>query len=145
MKKILTVLTVALLIPFASTALADEAVKAEQKLQSTLDSRAKAADKREVYNLKRDEERQLEKRIYKQEEAQRKKRADAERRSAKDRRTAEKMFDKMDKKAAKAAYAKQEKERKEALEAHKLREQQEREARSKKSKAESAKRMAQKH
>lgn len=84
-------LSVALLVPFASSVSAAETIKRVSKQQSgvkTLESRQKATQEREARKLKLEKERKLQKKQYEKEKAERKRKVEADRKAAKEHKTA---------------------------------------------------------
>lgn len=91
MKKTLIVLSVALLVPFVSSASAAETIKHVSKQQpgvKTLESRQKATQEREARKLKQEKARKLQKQQYEKEKAERKRKVEADRKAAKEHKTA---------------------------------------------------------
>lgn len=93
MKKRLIALSVALLVPFASSAFAAETIKRVSKQQpgvKTLESRQKATQEREARKLQQEKARKLQKKQDEKEKAERKRKIEAERKAAKAQKTASK-------------------------------------------------------
>ncbi|MDA3947121.1 MAG: hypothetical protein PF439_10640 [Helicobacteraceae bacterium] len=93
MKKILIALSVALLIPFASTASAAQTLKIVPKQKAgikTLESRIKSTQEREARKVERAKQRKLQDKQYNKEKAERKQKIDADRKAEKDRKNAQK-------------------------------------------------------